>query len=255
MSVPVKLPEEAVILAGGLGTRLRESVPDLPKPMAPVGGRPFLEYLLDYWIGQGIGSFVVSVGYMHENITRHFGQSYRGASIRYAVEETPLGTGGGLALAVSLLNSHAPFLVVNGDTFFEVPLARMAAFHHRVRSEWTIALFQSNGHSARYGGIQTDQGGKITSLGNAHQSQGATLLNGGVYLLNRSTPEALDIMPGEHASLEDDYFPRLLTKGIPFYGYECVGRFIDIGIPDDYRRAEDIFSQHEAGIRNEGQGN
>ena len=91
---------EAIILAGGLGTRLRPAVPNLPKPMAPVNGRPFLEHQIDYWIRQGVRRFVLSVGYMHEAIEGYFGASYRGAEIAYAVERSPLGTGGGLLLAM-----------------------------------------------------------------------------------------------------------------------------------------------------------
>src|SRR5215471_11172514 len=99
----------AVILAGGLGTRLRGTVPDVPKPMAPIRGRPFLEYQLDYWIGKGINRFVLSVGYRHEVIIDHFGASYRGAELSYAIEHTPLGTGGALLLAVEESAITTPF--------------------------------------------------------------------------------------------------------------------------------------------------
>ena len=112
----------AIILAGGLGTRLRGVVQDLPKAMAPIKDRPFLEYQLDYWIGQGIRHFILSVGYRREVIMKHFGDKYRDVSIEYAVEETPMGTGGGLLLAVEKMKKRAPFLLLNGDTFFEVSL-------------------------------------------------------------------------------------------------------------------------------------
>ena len=101
----------AVILAGGLGTRLRSAVPDLPKPMAPVAGRPFLEHLLDYWIAQGINRFVLSVGYRHESIVDHFGVAYKSAELLYAIEETPLGTGGALLLAAGKVAAGESFLV------------------------------------------------------------------------------------------------------------------------------------------------
>ena len=109
----------AVILAGGLGTRLRSVVSDVPKPMAPVGGRPFLEYQLEYWINQGISRFVLSVGYRHEAITEHFGSRYKGVELEYAVEEQPLGTGGGLLLAAEKLKQDTPFLLLNKDTYFK----------------------------------------------------------------------------------------------------------------------------------------
>ena len=108
----------AVILAGGLGTRLRSAVPDLPKPMAPIGGRPFLEYQLDYWIVQGISRFVLSVGYRHEAIMQHLGTRYKGIELEYAIEKRPLGTGGGLLLAAEKASRGGPFLLLNGDTYF-----------------------------------------------------------------------------------------------------------------------------------------
>ena len=107
----------AIILAGGLGTRLRSAVPDLPKPMAPIGGRPFLDHLLDYWIGQGINRFVLSVGYRHEMIIDHFGNNYKHAELDYVIEQEPMGTGGGFLLAAEKIGKNAPFLLLNGDTF------------------------------------------------------------------------------------------------------------------------------------------
>ena len=103
-----------------MGTRLRSAVPDLPKPMAPIKGRPFLEYQMDYWINQGVNQFLISVGYKKEAIVSHFGASYKGAQVKYVMEEQPLGTGGGLLLAAQDLDE--PFLLLNGDTFFEADL-------------------------------------------------------------------------------------------------------------------------------------
>src|SRR5207237_2019404 len=102
---------EAVVLAGGLGTRLRAAVSDVPKPMAPVGGRPFLERLLDYWIGQGVRRAVLAVGYLHDMIRGHFGDEYRGCAIAYSIEEQPLGTGGALVQSLPLVHGER-FLVL-----------------------------------------------------------------------------------------------------------------------------------------------
>ena len=99
----------AVILAGGLGTRLRSVISDLPKPMAPINGRPFLEYLICYWIGQGINHFVLSVGYLHQAIIGYFGNQFKGACIDYVIEESPLGTGGGLLLASKKVDQSKNF--------------------------------------------------------------------------------------------------------------------------------------------------
>src|SRR2546425_12065025 len=117
---------EAIVLAGGLGTRLRSVVADVPKPMAPIGGRPFLEYLFDHWIGQGIRRFTLSVGYRHETITGHFGNAYRGVALRYVVEEAPLGTGGALLRTLGAFPGEAPVLLLNGDTYFPVDVERLS---------------------------------------------------------------------------------------------------------------------------------
>ena len=122
---------EAIILAGGLGRRLRAAVPDVPKPMAPINDHPFLEYLIDYWISQGVDRFVLSVGYKHEIIKRHFGTRYKGIDVDYAVEDQPLGTGGGLLLALKRLRRTGPSLIMNGDTFFKVDLAPMRRYHQQ----------------------------------------------------------------------------------------------------------------------------
>ena len=117
----------AIILAGGLGTRLRKVAPKVPKPMAPINNRPFVEYQMDYWINQGITQFILSVGYLKDVIINHFGNSYKGISIEYVEESSPLGTGGGLLFAAK--NLHETFVVLNGDTFFEVNINSLYKFH------------------------------------------------------------------------------------------------------------------------------
>ena len=112
----------AVILAGGLGTRLRSVVPYLPKPMAPINGRPFLEHQMRYWSTQGIDHFVLSVGYRYQTIIDYFGAQVEGASLDYVIEESPLGTGGGLVLASKKVSQQENFLLLNGDTYFEIEL-------------------------------------------------------------------------------------------------------------------------------------
>jgi D-glycero-alpha-D-manno-heptose 1-phosphate guanylyltransferase len=230
----------AVILAGGLGTRLRDAVPDLPKPMAPVNGRPFLQHQMDYWIGQGIRHFVLSVGYRHEVIMERFGTSYRSARIDYAVENAPLGTGGGLLLAVGKLIDQKPFLLLNGDTFFEVSLDGLATFYTRSESDWTMSLFATT-ETGRYMGLEVAADGRILSLRSTAGEPGR-LANGGVYLVK---PELLNEpawQPGARLSLEDDIMPTLLERGARFHGYECHGRFIDIGVPEDYRRSASMLA-------------
>jgi D-glycero-alpha-D-manno-heptose 1-phosphate guanylyltransferase len=240
MSVSV-LPTSAIVLAGGLGTRLRSAVPDLPKPMAPVAGLPFLAHLLDQWMAQGVRHFMLSVGYRHEAIRSYFGNAWRGATIAYSVEETPLGTGGGLLLAAHHLAADAPFLVLNGDTWFDVDLAALAAFAARAEADWCLALFRTR-EPGRYMGVNVAADGAITDL-NAGVRETERLANGGVYLIR---PEALrkHSPGGAPRSLENDLFPGFIAEGQRFFGLECPGAFIDIGVPDDYRRAAAVLPTH-----------
>lgn len=228
----------AVILAGGLGTRLRSAVPDLPKPMAPISGRPFLEYQLDYWIGQGVSRFVLSVGYRHEAIMQHFGIRYKGAEIEYAVEERPLGTGGGFLLAADKLGGRDPFLLLNGDTYFRVEWNVLNAYALEHDADWCLSLFRTS-EKGRYMGIEVSSQGRITSLKSGVE-QGARLANGGVYWVH---PRALSgtRRSGETMSLEDDLFPGALAAGRRLFGIECAGTFLDIGVPDDYHRASTVL--------------
>ena len=227
----------AIVLAGGLGTRLRGTIGDLPKPLAPVRDRPFLEYLLDYWIGQGVSRFVLSVGYRHEMIIAHFGAAYRGTSISYAVEDRPLGTGGGLLLATSAVSSPGPFLVLNGDTYFEAPLQRLRDFHSARGAEATLALFRAP-QDGRYLGLKIGALGEVLAL-DAGEKGG--LANGGVYLIERGLLDAGSWRPSASLSFEEDILPFALRSGQRVYGLECAGRFLDIGVPHDYARAADLL--------------
>lgn len=231
----------AIILAGGMGTRLRSTVPDLPKPMAPIDGRPFIEHQMDYWIGQGVDRFVLSVGYKREVIMDHFGTSYRSTPLTYAIEEEPLGTAGGLLLAAKGLN--APFLVLNGDTFFEVNLAGLLRFHTNHESEWTFSLFRTN-EVGRYMRVDMKADGEIVSLKSGTGEPGR-LANGGVYLLDPSVLVKTEFCPDNKRSLEDDLIPAFVNQGGKLYGIEFSGKFIDIGVPEDYFRAADILSREQ----------
>ena len=230
--------DTAIILAGGLGTRLRSEVPDLPKPMAPVSGRPFLEHQVDFWIGQGVRHFILSVGYRHEAISGHFGEGYRSARITYAVEETPLGTGGGLLLAASQLADARSCLVLNGDTFFDISLPAFERFHEQRQAAWSFALFRAQ-EPGRYMGMEVAADGRIRSLQSGTGTPGR-LANGGVYLIDPRFLHNLEFTPGARCSLEDDLLPRL-TAGGTVFGMEFAGNFIDIGVPEDYRRCAQLL--------------
>lgn len=232
--------DSAIILAGGLGQRLRNTIGDLPKPMAPIKGRPFLEYQIDYWIRQGVRRFILSVGYRREVIMKHFGEKYGDARIEYAVEEKPLGTGGGLLLAVKKLGVREPILALNGDTFFEVSLEDLIRFHLGHQSDWTVSLVRAG--NRRYMGMEIDQEKRVTSL-KSNSDQNGRLVNGGVYLVNSELFFDPAWKQDVHLSLEKDMLPILLEKGARVYGYECQGRFIDIGTPEDYARSSTVLQE------------
>ena len=228
---------EAVVLAGGFGTRLRSVVSDVPKPMAPVNGRPFLELLFEYWIAQGVQRFVLSVGYLAEKISAHFGTSWHGAGISYAHESTPLGTGGGLLLAAAAAQGDE-LLVLNGDTFFQVELVALAAFHRKRQADCTLSLFRT-GDTERYMGLRTADDGRILELS---ASRGG-LANGGVYMFRTAALRLLPWKPGERLSLEADMLSHGLASDWRIYGRECGATFIDIGVPEDYGRATEVLKQ------------
>ncbi len=229
----------AIILAGGLGTRLRGVVPDVPKPMAKIHNRPFLEHQMDYWLAQGVSKFIISVGYQRDIIINHFGDNYKGVSVDYAIEEIPLGTGGGFLLATQKLTCNAPFLVLNGDTFFEAKLPEFIDFHLQKKSDWTFALTRSN-EVGRYMGMDVAEDGKIISL-KSGTAQIGRLINSGAYLVNPDVLRQFVQEIGNKCSLEDDIFPRLMGSNAKIYGLEFTGNFIDIGVPDDYFRAGKIL--------------
>ena len=230
----------AVILAGGLGTRLRSAVPDLPKPMAPIGGRPFLEYQLDYWIAQGISRFVLSVGYRHEAIMKHLGPRYKGVELEYVIEERSMGTGGGLLLAAEKVSRGGPFLLLNGDTYFEADWKVLNAYALAHDADWCFSLFRTS-EKGRYMGIEVSPDGRITSLksGRAHSFR---LVNGGAYWVHPRALRGCRFALGEKVSLEDDIFPAALTSGQRLFGIEFTSTFIDIGVPDDYHRAATLLA-------------
>ncbi len=234
-------PRSAVVLAGGLGTRLRSVVDTVPKPMAPISGRPFLNYLLDYWIEQGIECFVLSVGYRYAIIQEHFGDRYRGCEVRYAVEREPLGTGGGLLLANGQLDpAEEAFLLINGDTYFAVDLARLDRFARQHHADWCLSLFRAT-EANRYGGVELSGDGRIAALA-SQRGQLGDLADGGVSWVRRRCLESFPSPPGQALSLESQLLPKLLHEGAKLMGLECSGRFIDIGVPLDYARAGDCLS-------------
>jgi D-glycero-alpha-D-manno-heptose 1-phosphate guanylyltransferase len=230
----------AIILAGGLGTRLRSTVPDLPKPMAPINGRPFLEYQLGYWIKQGINRFLLSVGYRHKIIIDYFGNSYQGAELEYVIETSPLDTGGGFLLAAQKIGKDEPFLLLNGDTYFAVNLEKLIEFSLANDADWCFSLFSTT-EEGRYMGMGVSPLGEITSLRSGQTFPGS-LANGGVYLIQQRVLTDISFALGTKVSLEDDICSEAIQSQQRLFGLECSGTFIDIGVPEDYHRAQTLLA-------------
>ena len=226
---------EAIILAGGFGTRLRSVVSDLPKPMAPVAGRPFLSYLLDDLARQGYRHVVLATGYMHERVEEHYGHEYRGIALDYARELTPLGTGGAIVNGMQhCTEKHVT--VLNGDTLFRVdhtPLLDTDSGSGRL-----ALLLRHVPDAGRYGAVEVNNEGLVTRFREKDPLAGAGLINAGIYRMQHSL---LDNHPaGEQFSFEKEVLQPLHE---PVRAFAVDGYFIDIGIPDDYRRAQTELPQ------------
>ena len=225
---------EAIVLAGGMGTRLRSVVADLPKCLAPVAGRPFLDWLADALEESGFDHLILSLGYRHEAVEAWAVSRQGRARISWVVEAEPLGTGGGVKLAMQQALEDDIF-VLNGDTFFGVDFREMLAFHQKAGAAATLALKPMRDFD-RYGEVTCDATGRITAF-QEKQPCREGLINGGIYLLRRDALNALPV----RFSLEKDYFEPLAADG-RLAGFRSEGYFIDIGIPADYSRAQRDFA-------------
>jgi len=225
------LIKEAIILAGGLGTRLRETIPDLPKCMAPVAGRPFLFYVVNELRMQGVERFIFSLGYKHEVIESYLDNQFPTLEYATVIEKEPLGTGGAILFALQKAGSGA-VVIANGDTLFKVDLNDLADKHIKNQSECTLALKPMKDFD-RYGVMETGSDGQVTSF-KEKQFYKQGNINGGVYILDpkkfkkHSWPQKF--------SFEKDYLEKQKSG---LYAFAQDVYFIDIGIPEDYQRAQD----------------
>ncbi|MBQ8762919.1 MAG: D-glycero-beta-D-manno-heptose 1,7-bisphosphate 7-phosphatase [Clostridia bacterium] len=219
---------EAIILAGGLGTRLKPCVENLPKPLAPIDGKPFLNYLLDYLYVNGVHRAVISTGYKAETIEEYIGRAHRGMVVDYCREDTPLGTGGAIKKALGMCRESC-VCVINGDTYFDVSLPEMKSFHDN--SGCKISLAAKWVENAENSGFLRHENGRLCGF---HEKgiMSAGLINGGIYFIEK---DALDGITEEKFSLEKQI---LESDYCPVAVYESNGYFIDIGIPENYKKAE-----------------
>lgn len=224
--------KEAIILAGGLGTRLKNVIHNIPKPMAPINNKPFLEYQLNYLKSYGIRQVVISVGYKKEIIIGYFRNRFNDIEIVYSIENKPLGTGGGIKKALKQISENSVF-VLNGDTMCTVNLKELFSFHVKKKSSLTITLKQLE-DNVRYGNVEIDDDNRIVEY-SENKSSSDGYINSGVYLVNRNVFNSLKL-PNVF-SIETDCFAKFYkTKN--FFGFIYSGLFIDIGIPEDYYRAQ-----------------
>jgi len=243
LKTPLAIQKPAMILlAGGLGTRLRRVVSDLPKCMAPVNGRPFLSYVIDFFSRQGIEKFIFSLGYKHEMIIEYLERSYSSINtghaslaFEYSIEDHPLGTGGAIKKACTYCKCHN-ILITNGDTLFAVDTEKVLAFHVVHDADCTMAVKPMK-HFSRYGVIKLNRDRSVKSFSEKKYYQEG-LINGGFYVLNvrRFLHESLP----DKFSFETDYLEPLYHER-KMYGLVQDKYFIDIGIPEDYSRAQTEF--------------
>jgi len=222
---------QAVVLVGGLGTRLRPVVSDVPKPMAPIRGRPFLAYLLDSLERQGITEAILAVGYLRDVLMECFGEKHGDLRLRYSVEESPLGTGGAVAQAFRAVRQW-PAFVVNGDTFLELDFQAMRQAHEAAGAGMSMALAPV-ADAARYGRAVVEDG-RVVDFEAAGRA-GPGLINAGVYLFSADLLAAAGL-PASF-SLEKDFLQPNLSEIRPL-AFDRTGYFIDIGVPEDYQRAQ-----------------
>lgn len=231
---------QAVILAGGFGTRLGELVKDKPKPMMDINGHPFLEYLIKYLKKIGITKFILCTGYKHESIAEYFTNGSKfGIEISYSREYEPLGTGGAIKNALSLLNDV--FLLQNGDSITFFNLNDFYDFHKTHNSCSVLAVNQEN--SSRYGGIVLGQNALVEKFHekNSGEKDLPVLINAGTYIVRKDVILLKNF--NDNFSLEKDLLPNLVYQK-KLYAYATKAYFCDIGIPEDLAR----FRQDSLGI-------
>jgi D-glycero-alpha-D-manno-heptose 1-phosphate guanylyltransferase len=225
---------EAIILAGGVGTRLKSVVSDLPKPMAPIGDKPFLEYILKYLQKNGITKAILSVGYKWETIKEYFGDKFENIELIYSVEDEPLGTGGAIKKAMNQVKNSQVY-IINGDTFFDVDLKSLSL---EDSSKLMLSL-KNMINFDRYGCVESDENNFVTTFTEKGFRESGNI-NGGIYLASKDIFDDYEL--NEKFSFEEfmqDNFKTLKASVKVFENY-----FIDIGIPEDYEKAQSEIKNH-----------
>lgn len=227
---------EVIILAGGLGTRLKSEVPDLPKCMAPIHNKPFIAFVIDSLRKEGVNKFILSLGYKHEEIISYVNNTYTSnqhLQFQYIIEPEPLGTGGAIKLALSK-STEENILITNGDTLFKADIKKLQCFHTEKKSDCTVCLKPMKEFD-RYGSVELNNDQSITKF-KEKQYCAEGLINGGLYVINKRA--FLSFTENKYKfSFEKDYLEAAYSIQ-EIYGYIQNGYFIDIGIPEDYHKAQ-----------------
>lgn len=234
---------KALILAGGQGMRLRSVIKDIPKPMAPIAGKPFLEYIIRQLAWFKIRDIVLSVGYQSHTIQDYFktGTDW-GVNIAYSFEEEPLGTGGAIKKASPILKED-DFLVLNGDSFFNLDITKLINLHRSRQAMATIGLTVVQ-NEERYGVVCLGDNNSIIGFAEKKYVEKG-IINAGCYVFS---PTVFNCMPNKLSiSLEEDVLPNILEYGV--FGEIFEGYFVDIGIPDDYLNLKDNPKKIEIALR------
>lgn len=227
--------KEAIILAGGLGTRLRPVISDLPKCMAPINGIPFINFILSYLLQQKVERFILSVGYKNEIIIEHIGKNFPTIDVEFVIEENPLGTGGAVKKACNSVKGTDTF-ILNGDTLFNINLSELSKFHRSKSANFTMALKELKNFS-RYGSVETNADSRLINFNEKTDCKKGKI-NAGVYALNVNSlkEKALPVS----FSFEKEYLEKYFLSD-NFYGLAFNEYFIDIGIPEDYDKFNTIY--------------
>jgi D-glycero-alpha-D-manno-heptose 1-phosphate guanylyltransferase len=225
----------AVVLAGGLGTRLGAVVNDRPKVLAEIGGKPFLAYLLDFLSASGFHSVVLCTGFLGEQIRLRFGEKYGNLNLQYSQETSPLGTAGALRLAFPLFQSES-VLIMNGDSFCDADLANFREWHTSHDADASMLLVEMS-DTRRFGRVEVDADGLVLGFHEKDDKDSPGLINAGIYLIRRRL--LWEIPEGRSVSLERDMIPGWVGQRL--FGYTCKARFIDIGTPESYASAAEFF--------------
>jgi D-glycero-alpha-D-manno-heptose 1-phosphate guanylyltransferase len=228
---------QAIVLAGGFGTRLKTVVADKPKALSLVAGNPFLYYVIEHLRKEGITDFIFSLGYLSEQIVSFLNNCYPDLSYKYCVETSPLGTGGGIKKALELA-TEKDVLIVNADTFFEVDISLMMQVHRKAQANCTIALKAMTDFD-RYGTVAIDAEKNIVSFKEKTYTQSG-LINGGYLILDKGFFEVTTAHLSDVFGYEKDFLEPNLEK-MTIKGFISNGYFIDIGIPEDYLEAQKVF--------------